>query len=63
VIALIHDVLVVMCAAGYLASTSLSLTTLAAVLTVIAYSVHDTTSCRTGSRDSDQRRREPIASS
>jgi preprotein translocase subunit SecF len=62
VIALIHDVLVVMCAL-VLAQYQFDLTTLAAVLTVIGYSVHDTIIVSDRIReDSAKRRREPIAS-
>jgi preprotein translocase subunit SecF len=62
VIALIHDVLVVMCAL-VIAQYQFDLTTLAAVLTVIGYSVHDTIIVSDRIReDSTKRRREPIAS-
>ncbi len=62
VIALIHDVLVVMCAL-VISQYQFDLTTLAAVLTVIGYSVHDTIIVSDRIReDSTKRRREPIAS-
>ena len=62
VIALIHDVLVVMCAL-VISQFQFDLTTLAAVLTVIGYSVHDTIIVSDRIReDSTKRRREPIAS-
>jgi preprotein translocase subunit SecF len=62
VIALIHDVLVVMCAL-VISQYQFDLTTLAAVLTVIGYSVHDTIIVSDRIReDSAKRRREPIAS-
>src|ERR1700733_5183525 len=62
VIALIHDVLVVMCAL-VISQYQFDLTTLAAVLTVIGYSVHDTISVSDRIReDSTKRRREPIES-
>ena len=62
VIALIHDVLVVMCAL-VICQYQFDLTTLAAVLTVIGYSVHDTVIVSDRIReDSAKRRREPIAS-
>ena len=62
VIALIHDVLVVMCAL-VISQYQFDLTTLAAVLTVIGYSVHDTIIVSDRIReDSAMRRREPIAS-
>lgn len=61
VIALIHDVLVVMCAL-VISQYQFDLTTLAAVLTVIGYSVHDTIIVSDRIReDSTKRRREPIA--
>jgi preprotein translocase subunit SecF len=60
VIALIHDVLVVM-AALVISQLQFDLTTLAAVLTVIGYSVHDTIIVSDRIReDSAKRRREPI---
>jgi preprotein translocase subunit SecF len=62
VIALIHDVLVVMCAL-VISQYQFDLTTLAAVLTVIGYSVHDTIIVSDRIReDSTKRRREPIGS-
>ena len=62
VIALIHDVLVVMCAL-VISQYQFDLTTLAAVLTVIGYSVHDTIIVSDRIReDSTKRRREPIES-
>jgi preprotein translocase subunit SecF len=62
VIALIHDVLVVMCAL-VISQYQFDLTTLAAILTVIGYSVHDTIIVSDRIReDSTKRRREPIAS-
>ncbi len=62
VIALVHDVMVVMCAL-VIAQYQFDLTTLAAVLTVIGYSVHDTIIVSDRIReDSAKRRREPIAS-
>ena len=62
VIALVHDVLVVMCAL-VIAQYQFDLTTLAAILTVIGYSVHDTIIVSDRIReDSTKRRREPIAS-
>jgi len=62
VIALNHDVLVVMCAL-VISQYQFDLTTLAAVLTVIGYSVHDTIIVSDRIReDSTKRRREPIAS-
>ncbi|MGA9721570.1 MAG: protein translocase subunit SecF [Candidatus Binatus sp.] len=62
VIALIHDVLVVMCAL-VISQYQFDLTTLAAVLTVIGYSVHDTIIVSDRIReDSTKRRREPISS-
>jgi preprotein translocase subunit SecF len=62
VIALIHDVLVVMFAL-VISQYQFDLTTLAAVLTVIGYSVHDTIIVSDRIReDSAKRRREPIAS-
>ncbi len=62
VIALIHDVLVVMCAL-VISQYEFDLTTLAAVLTVIGYSVHDTIIVSDRIReDSTKRRREPIES-
>jgi preprotein translocase subunit SecF len=62
VIALIHDVLVVMCAL-VISQFQFDLTTLAAVLTVIGYSVHDTIIVSDRIReDSTKRRREPIVS-
>jgi preprotein translocase subunit SecF len=62
VIALIHDVLVVMCAL-VISQFQFDLTTLAAVLTVIGYSVHDTIIVSDRIReDSTKRRREPIES-
>ena len=62
VIALVHDVLVVMCAL-VISQYQFDLTTLAAVLTVIGYSVHDTIIVSDRIReDSTKRRREPIAS-
>src|SRR6204780_617921 len=62
VIALIHDVLVVMCAL-VISQYQFDLTTLAAVLTVIGYSVHDTIIVSDRIReDSTKRRGEPIAS-
>jgi len=62
VIALVHDVLVVMCAL-VISQYQFDLTTLAAVLTVIGYSVHDTVIVSDRIReDSAKRRREPIAS-
>jgi preprotein translocase subunit SecF len=62
VIALIHDVLVVM-GALVISQFQFDLTTLAAVLTVIGYSVHDTIIVSDRIReDSTKRRREPIAS-
>jgi preprotein translocase subunit SecF len=61
VIALIHDVLVVM-GALVISQFQFDLTTLAAVLTVIGYSVHDTIIVSDRIReDSAKRRREPIA--
>jgi len=61
VIALIHDVLVVMLAL-VISQYQFDLTTLAAVLTVIGYSVHDTIIVSDRIReDSTKRRREPIA--
>ncbi|HYL60147.1 MAG TPA: protein translocase subunit SecF, partial [Candidatus Acidoferrales bacterium] len=61
VIALIHDVLVVM-GALVISQLQFDLTTLAAVLTVIGYSVHDTIIVSDRIReDSQTRRREPIA--
>lgn len=61
VIALIHDVLVVM-GALVISQLQFDLTTLAAVLTVIGYSVHDTIIVSDRIReDSTTRRREPIA--
>jgi preprotein translocase subunit SecF len=62
VIALVHDVLVVMCAL-VISQYQFDLTTLAAVLTVIGYSVHDTIIVSDRIReDSTKRRREPIES-
>jgi preprotein translocase subunit SecF len=62
VIALIHDVLVVM-GALVISHLQFDLTTLAAVLTVIGYSVHDTIIVSDRIReDSAKRRREPIES-
>ncbi|HYK63919.1 MAG TPA: protein translocase subunit SecF [Patescibacteria group bacterium] len=62
VIALVHDVLVVMFAL-VISQYQFDLTTLAAVLTVIGYSVHDTIIVSDRIReDSAKRRREPIAS-
>jgi preprotein translocase subunit SecF len=62
VIALIHDVLVVMFAL-VISQYQFDLTTLAAVLTVIGYSVHDTIIVSDRIReDSTKRRREPIGS-
>jgi len=62
VIALIHDVLVVM-GALVISQFQFDLTTLAAVLTVIGYSVHDTIIVSDRIReDSAKRRREPIES-
>lgn len=62
VIALIHDVLVVT-GALVIAQLEFDLTTLAALLTVIGYSVHDTIIVSDRIReDSAKRRREPIAS-
>jgi preprotein translocase subunit SecF len=62
VIALIHDVLVVT-GALVIAQLQFDLTTLAALLTVIGYSVHDTIIVSDRIReDSAKRRREPIAS-
>src|ERR1700687_2188228 len=62
VIALIHDVLVVMLAL-VISQYQFDLTTLAAVLTVIGYSVHDTIIVSDRIReDSTKRRREPIGS-
>lgn len=61
VIALIHDVLVVT-GALVISQFQFDLTTLAAVLTVIGYSVHDTIIVSDRIReDSAKRRREPIA--
>lgn len=61
VIALIHDVLVVI-GALVISQFQFDLTTLAAVLTVIGYSVHDTIIVSDRIReDSAKRRREPIA--
>jgi len=61
VIALVHDVLVVMLAL-VISQYQFDLTTLAAVLTVIGYSVHDTIIVSDRIReDSTKRRREPIA--
>jgi preprotein translocase subunit SecF len=61
VIALVHDVLVVMLALA-ISQYQFDLTTLAAVLTVIGYSVHDTIIVSDRIReDSAKRRREPIA--
>ncbi len=61
VIALVHDVLVVMLAL-VISQYQFDLTTLAAVLTVIGYSVHDTIIVSDRIReDSAKRRREPIA--
>jgi preprotein translocase subunit SecF len=61
VIALVHDVLVVMLAL-VISQLEFDLTTLAAVLTVIGYSVHDTIIVSDRIReDSAKRRREPIA--
>ena len=61
VIALVHDVLVVMLAL-VVSQYQFDLTTLAAVLTVIGYSVHDTIIVSDRIReDSTKRRREPIA--
>ena len=60
VIALIHDVLVVM-GALVISQFQFDLTTLAAVLTVIGYSVHDTIIVSDRIReDASKRRREPI---
>lgn len=60
VIALIHDVLVVM-GALVISGLQFDLTSLAAVLTVIGYSVHDTIIVSDRIReDSEKRRREPI---
>jgi len=62
VIALIHDVLVVT-GALVVAQLQFDLTTLAALLTVIGYSVHDTIIVSDRVReDAAKRRREPIAS-
>jgi len=62
VIALIHDVLVVI-GALVISQYQFDLSTLAAVLTVIGYSVHDTIIVSDRIReDSAKRRREPIAS-
>src|SRR5271157_5389605 len=61
VIALIHDVLVVMCAL-VISQYQFDLTTLAAVLTVIGYSVHDTVIVSDRIREDSAKRREPIAS-
>jgi preprotein translocase subunit SecF len=62
VIALIHDVLVVSLAL-MLARYEFNLTTLAALLTVIGYSVHDTIIVSDRIReDATKRRREPLAS-
>src|SRR5260370_5144806 len=61
VIALVHDVLVVMLAL-VISQYQFDLTTLAAVLTVIGYSVHDTIIVSDRIReDSTKRRRQPIA--
>ena len=62
VIALVHDVLVVM-GALVVSQLQFDLTTLAALLTVIGYSVHDTIIVSDRIReDAAKRRREPIAS-
>jgi preprotein translocase subunit SecF len=62
VIALVHDVLVVSLAL-VISQFQFDLTTLAALLTVIGYSVHDTVIVSDRIReDSAKRRREPIAS-
>src|SRR6516225_11190470 len=62
VIALIHDVLVVSCAL-VLSRFEFDLTTLAALLTVIGYSVHDTIIVSDRIReDATKRRREPLES-
>ncbi len=62
VIALIHDVLVVLCAL-VISQLQFDLTTLAALLTVIGYSVHDTIIVSDRIReDAAKRRRESLAS-